>query len=129
MKQDAVTFFSYPSPGNHCYHVKPSQPIKSSYQGIFCLSLSYPSFQVYSPSWEGPLPQEISGEISQTETPIADAAVIPTNTEGESLAQVDDVSDTRTKFPTSVTPSPSSSQIQEPTSTPTTVQTTPGPVM
>ncbi len=65
MKQDSGTFFSYPSPGNHCYHVKPSQPIKSSYQEEFCLSLSHPSCQVYSPSWEGPLPQAIAGETSQ----------------------------------------------------------------
>ena len=65
MKQDSGTFFSYPSPGNHCYHVKPSQPIKSSYQEEFCLSLPYPSCQVYSPSWEGPLPKEIAGETSQ----------------------------------------------------------------
>ncbi len=64
MKQDSGTFFSYPSPGNHCYHVKPSQPIKSSYQEEFCLSLSHPSCQVYSPSWEGRLPQEIAGETS-----------------------------------------------------------------
>jgi len=186
MKQDSGTFFSYPSPGNHCYHVKPSQPIKSSYQEEFCLSLPYPSCQVYSPSWEGPLPKEIAGETSQigitgllsgrliliaiiglvvflmgsyflfirspspftrsgsisqstistiveekieTETPISDAAVIPTNTQVVSFAQVESVTDTPTSISPSVTPSPSSSQIPEPTSTPTEVLPTPGPVM
>ncbi len=186
MKQDSGTFFSYPSPGNHCYHVKPSQPIKSSYQEEFCLSLSYPSCQVYSPSWEGPLPQEIAGETSQigiagllsgrliliaiiglvvfllglyflfirspspftpsasisqsatstiieemieTETPISDAAVIPTNTQVVSLALVGSVTVTPMSIPPSVTPSPSSSQIPEPTFTPTEVLPTPGPVM
>lgn len=186
MKQDLGTFFSYPSPGNHCYHVKPSQPIKSSYQEEFCLSLPYPSCQVYSPSWEGPLPKEIAGETSQigitgllsgrliliaiiglvvflmgsyflfirspspftrsgsisqstistiveekieTETPISDAAVIPTNTQVVSFAQVESVTDTPTSISPSVTPSPSSSQIPEPTSTPTEVLPTPGPVM
>jgi LysM repeat protein len=186
MKQDSGTFFSYPSPGNHCYHVKPNQTIKSSYQEEFCLSLSYPSCQVYSSSWEGPLPQEISGETSQigiagllsgrlmliaiiglvilllgsyflfirnpspfspsgsisqsttssiveemigTETPISDAAVIPTNTQCVSLAQVEGVTDTPTSISPSVTPSPSSSQIPEPTSTLTEVLPTPGPVM
>jgi len=186
MKKDSGTFFSYPSLGNHCYHVKPNQPIKSAYQEEFCLSLSYPTCQVYSPSREGPLPQEISGETSQvgiagllsgrlmliaiiglvifllgsyfifirspspftpsgsisqsttstiveemigTETPISDAAVIPTNTQGVSLAQVEDVTDIPTTIPPSVTPSPASSPITDPTSTPTEVQPTPGPVM
>jgi LysM repeat protein len=186
MKQDSGTFFSYPSPGNHCYHVKPSQPIKISYQEEFCLSLSYPSCQVYSPSWEGPLPQEIAGETAQigiagllsrrliliaiiglalfllgsyflfirspnpftpsgsisqsatstiveemieTETPKFDAAVIPSNTQGVSLAQVEEVTETPTSISPSATPSLTSSQITEPTSTPTAVLATPGPVM
>jgi len=183
MKQDSGTFFSYPSPGNHCYHVKPSQPIKSSYQEEFCLSLSHPSCQVYSPSWEGPLPQEIAGESAQigiagllsgrliliaiiglailllgsyflfirspnpftpsgsisqsatstivaeiieTETPLFDAAVIATNTQGVSLAQGEVVTYTPTSISPSATPSPSS---PEPTSTPIAVLPTPGPVM
>lgn len=58
-RDDRSTYFSYPSPGNHCFRVDPNQSIALSHQENFCLEKNFETCPVNSSSWKGPLPLEI----------------------------------------------------------------------
>lgn len=60
-RDDGSTYFSYPSHGNHCYRVKPNQSVSLSHQDNTCLSENFNQCQIFSSSWEGPLPLGIQG--------------------------------------------------------------------
>jgi len=61
-RYDSSTFFSYPSPGNHCFRVEPNQSVNLSHQEIYCLGTNFENCPVNSSAWQGPLPQEIQGK-------------------------------------------------------------------
>lgn len=61
-RDDSSTFFSYPSPGNHCFRVEPHQSITLSHQENFCLDTNFKTCPVNTSTWQGPLPQEIQGQ-------------------------------------------------------------------
>ena len=60
-RDDGSSYFSYPSPGNHCYRVKPNQSISLPHQENTCLSENFNQCQIFSSAWEGPLPSDIQG--------------------------------------------------------------------
>ena len=57
--EDPGVHFGYPTGGNACFRVQPSEAVEINYQDRVCLTANYRQCPVYQNGWEGPLPKEI----------------------------------------------------------------------
>jgi hypothetical protein len=57
--EDPEVHLGYPTTGNSCFRVQPSEPVRVDYQNSVCLSANYRQCPVFQNSWEGPLPKDI----------------------------------------------------------------------
>jgi hypothetical protein len=57
--EDPGVHFGYPTSGNGCFRVHPSEPVRIRYQDTVCLTANYRQCPVFQNSWEGPLPKDI----------------------------------------------------------------------
>jgi hypothetical protein len=51
--------FGYPTTGNGCFRVQPSEAVDIKYQDRVCLTANYRQCPVFQNGWEGSLPKEI----------------------------------------------------------------------
>jgi hypothetical protein len=51
--------FGYPTTGNYCFRVHPSEPVRIKYQDSICLMADYRQCPVFLNRWDGPLPKNI----------------------------------------------------------------------
>jgi hypothetical protein len=51
--------FGYPTTGNYCFRVQPSEPVRIKYQDSICLTANFRQCPVFEKSWNGPLPKDI----------------------------------------------------------------------
>ena len=51
--------FGYPTTGNYCFRVQPSEPVRIKFQDSVCLTSDYRQCPVFQNGWDGPLPKDI----------------------------------------------------------------------
>jgi hypothetical protein len=51
--------FGYPTTGNYCFRVQPSEPVRVEYQDSVCLTAHFRQCPVFQNSWNKPLPKDI----------------------------------------------------------------------
>ncbi len=56
--------FGYPTTGNRCFRVQPSEPVRVDYQDSVCLSANFRQCPVFQNGWEGPLPKNIRQPVN-----------------------------------------------------------------
>jgi hypothetical protein len=57
--EDPEIHFGYPTTGNSCFRVQPSEAVDINYQDRVCLTANYRQCPVFQNGWEGPLPKDI----------------------------------------------------------------------
>jgi hypothetical protein len=57
--EDPDVHFGYPTTGNGCFRVQPSEPVRINYQDSICLTANYRECPVFQNGWLGPLPKDI----------------------------------------------------------------------
>jgi hypothetical protein len=61
---DPGVHFGYPTTGNSCFRVQPSEPVRIEYQNSVCLAANYRQCPVFQNGWTGPLPKEIRQPVN-----------------------------------------------------------------
>ena len=65
LQDDPHTHFAWPQANHFCYRADPPHSVIEQYQQSHCLNRGHTNCPIYAKTWNGPLPKELRGELSQ----------------------------------------------------------------